>query len=59
MTDGMVDTNVVIYAMRGPRAGDKPDFAELLTASQVLIRGLNAIRVSATVRVGLLGRHAA
>src|SRR5579863_6739924 len=50
----MVDTNVVIYAMRSARAGDKPAFAEMLTDSKSLLRGLDAIRVSAVTVVEVM-----
>jgi predicted nucleic acid-binding protein len=43
----MVDTNVVIYAMRRPKPSDPQDLKDMLAASDALIRALPSIRVSA------------
>ena len=50
----MVDTNVVIYAMRRQRPEDPPDLTEMLAASDALLRGLPAIRVSAVTVVEVM-----
>jgi hypothetical protein len=47
----MVDTNVVIYAMRTAKPDDKPDLRAMLTMSTDLLRRLDKISISAITHV--------
>jgi predicted nucleic acid-binding protein len=50
----MVDTNVVIYAMRTAKTSDKPDLRTMLTMSTDLLRRLDTIRISAITHVEVM-----
>ncbi len=52
--NAMVDTNIVIYAMRRARAADPDDLREMLASSSALIRQLSYIRVSAVTVVEVM-----
>lgn len=50
----MVDTHVVIYAMRRPKTTDPPDLAEKIAASAALLRGLAGVRIAAVTLVEIM-----
>jgi predicted nucleic acid-binding protein len=50
----MVDTNVLIYAMRKGKTDDKPDLRTMLTVSTDLVRRLDKIGISAITHVEVM-----
>jgi predicted nucleic acid-binding protein len=50
----MVDTNVVIYAMRKTQTNDRPDLRTMITMSTDLLRRLDKIRISAITHVEVM-----
>lgn len=50
----MVDTNVVIYAMRKAKTDDKPDLRTMITMSTDLLKRLDRIRISAITHVEVM-----